>query len=327
MSPIPSNSAQPMIDVILGTGFLGTGKTCLIRELLEGRDTRRTGVIVNEAGDTSFDGIQIAAATGDGASIRMLGNGCLCCEGADDLSEAVRALVERHIALTGEPTERIIVEASGLARPGKLLRQFQTITEMRLRVHIVATIDATLAADPDQHDEIAVQWTSAASLVLTRDDLALDGGARAMRLARAINPLAQFFRRDQAEAAFRAPTEPIASVVDNSHGHGKVRATTLRQSPQATWDDCTDWLENLCGMGGERILRIKGLIRPAGGELGWLVQAVGTTFAVPVRVPVPAQSADHGHVVVIGEALSSDWFATIEPLATFLPSHKGHDHF
>ena len=76
-------------------------------------------------------------------------------------------------------------------------------------------------------------------------------------------------------------------------------------------------------MGGERILRIKGLLRPAGGELGWLVQAVGTTFAVPV--PAPAPSADDGHIVVIGEALSSDWFATIEPLATFLPSHKDHE--
>ena len=230
MSLSPFMSGQATIDVVIVTGFLGTGKTSLIRGLLEGLDTRRTGVIVNEAGDTSFDGIQIAAATGDGSSIRMLGNGCLCCEGADDLGEAVRALVAQHIALTGEPTERIIVEASGLARPGKLLRQFQTIVDLRLRVHIVATIDATLAADPDQHSEIVAQWAAAASLVLTREDLAPDGGARAVRLARAMNPLAQFFRREDVEAAFQASTAPSASIADDIQGHGKIRATTLRQS-------------------------------------------------------------------------------------------------
>ena len=218
MSPLPNFPAQPRIDIVVVTGFLGTGKTSLIRGLLEGRDTRRTGVIVNEAGDTSFDGIQIAAATGDGSSIRMLGNGCLCCEGADDLGEAVRALVERHIALTGEPTERIIVEASGLARPGKLLRQFQVITDLRLRVHIVATVDATLAADPDQHGEIVAQWTAAASLVLTRDDLAPDGGERALRMARTINPLGQVFRREQAAAAFIAPAQPNARIAHDFAG-------------------------------------------------------------------------------------------------------------
>ena len=322
MSPLSIIAPQPTIDVIIVTGFLGTGKTSLIRGLLAGRDTRRTGVIVNEAGDTNFDGIQIAATTGDGSSIRILGNGCLCCDGADDLGEAVRALVERHIVLTGAPTERIIVEASGLVRPGKLLRQFQAITDLRLRVHIVATIDATLAADPDQHDEIVAQWTAAASLVLTRDDLAPDGGARALRVARAINPLGQVFRREQVAAAFIAPAQPTAMIPGNTQGHGKVRATTLRQSPNATWNDCTEWLDNLCGMGGERILRVKGLVRPAGGELGWLVQAVGTTFAVPV----PAPCSDNAHMVVIGEALSSEWFATIEPLATFLTSHNAHDH-
>jgi G3E family GTPase len=324
MSPLPVLSAQPTIDVVIVTGFLGTGKTSLIRGFLEGSDTRRTGVIVNEAGDTSFDGIQIAAATGDGSSIRMLANGCLCCEGADDLGEAVRSLVERHIALTGKPSERIIVEASGLARPGKLLRQFLAITDLRLQVHIVATIDAMLVADPNQHGEIVAQWTAAASLVLTRDDLAADGGAKALKVARAINPLGQVFRREQAAAAFKAPAESNARITDDKQGHGTVRAITLRQSPEATWNDCTEWLDNLCGMGGERILRIKGLLRPAGSELSWMVQAVGTTFAVPVAASVP--SPDHGHIVVIGEALSSKWLAAIEPLATFAPSHQAHDH-
>jgi G3E family GTPase len=326
MNTAPLISGQPTIDVAIVTGFLGTGKTSLILGLLEGCDTRRTGVIVNEAGDTGFDGIQIAEATGDGSSIHMLGNGCLCCEGADDLGEALRALVERHIALTGEPSERIIVETSGLARPGKLLRQFQAITDLRLRVHIVATIDATLTANPDQHSEIVAQWAAAASLVLTRDDLAADGGVKALKLAQAINPLGQVFRREQAPEAFMASAGLKTTIADDMEGHGKVRAMTLRQSPIATWDDCTEWLDNLCGMGGERILRIKGLLRPASGNFGWLVQAVGTTFAVPVPISVAASSMEDGHIVVIGEALSSDWFATIEPSAIFLPHQKDHVH-
>ncbi|WP_260929474.1 CobW family GTP-binding protein [Novosphingobium sp. 9] len=322
------------IEVVLVTGFLGTGKTSLIRAALESVDTARTGVIVNEAGDTDFDGIQIAEATGGMSAIRMLGNGCLCCEAQDDLAEAIRALVARHLDLTGLPSERIIVEASGLARPGRLLRQFQQLRELPLRVRVVATVDAMLIADPERHGEIAAQWAAAGTLVLTRGDMAADGGARAMAMAQAINPLAvvvtQGSQAERAAALFEAggPTIPALSdapeTAPSSSGHGRVRAVTLRQRPGVSWDACAEWLDNLGGIGGERVLRVKGLVSPVGSDRSWLVQAVGTTFAVPTAIP----RTPHGHMVVIGEEIDAAFLAEIEPQGLFdLPdSDHSHDH-
>lgn len=312
------------IDVILVTGFLGTGKTSLIRAFLAEGDHSRTGIIVNEAGDTGFDGIQIAEATGDTSSIRMLGNGCLCCEGADDLAQSIRDLVDRHIATIGVPSERIIVEASGLARPGRLLRQFAEVREFDLRVHVVATVDATLTAAPDRHDEIAAQWAAAACLVLTRADLADDHGAAALAMAAAINPLAACFAGGETGprglAAFApSATQPAVLPPIPAHAHGRVRAMTLAQRPDADWDACAEWLDNLAGIGDDRVLRVKGVISPPDTGHSWLVQAVGTTFALPA----PTARQSDGHLVVIGEDITPAWLAALEPVgAFFLPLHE-----
>jgi len=326
---VNGNAARPVVDVVLVTGFLGTGKTSLIRAFLEGRDTARIGIIVNEAGDTGFDGIQIAEATGERSAIRMLGNGCLCCDAADDLGESLRDLVARHVETTGSPSECIIVEASGLARPGKLLRQFQAISDIPLRVHVVATVDATLAADPGRHGEVAAQWAAASSLVLTRADLSDDGGRAALAQAWSVNPLAAYFGEgtpaDRAVAAFAPGAVPGARPLpdfDEGEAHGKVRAVTLRQSGGASWDECAEWLDNLAGIGDERVLRVKGVVSPYRAGHSWLVQAVGTTFALPRAIAREPE----GHLVVIGEDLTPKWFAAIEPLGAFIqPDPAPHD--
>lgn len=323
---------RPAIDVVLVTGFLGTGKTSLIRAFLKESDHARTGIIVNEAGDTSFDGIQIAEATGDTSAIRMLGNGCLCCEAADDLAQSLRDLVARHMDVTGAPSERIIVEASGLARPGRLLRQFASVSEFDLRVQVVSTVDATLTTGPARHGEIGAQWAAAHALVLTRADLATDGGAAALAQAAAINPLATCVSGgtadSRARAAFARTTmqgQMPALPADHAHAHGKVRAVTLAQAPEADWDACAEWLDNLAGMGDDRVLRIKGVLSPPDAPHSWLVQAVGTTFALPSPTPRAAQ----GHLVVIGEDITPAWLFTIEPVGAFIlpaPTHHALEH-
>lgn len=322
---------RPTLEVVLVTGFLGTGKTSLIRAGLEGDDLTRVGIIVNEAGDTDFDGIQIAQATGDRSAIRMLGNGCLCCEAADDLSESVRDLVERHVELTGQPTARVIIEASGLARPGRLLRQFRNLPEFAIKAHIVATVDATLLADPERHDEIYVQWSAANALVLTRADLAEDGGAFALEMAGRVNPLARILstgsREQVARAALSVPEgegELDLDSLDTASGHGAIRAVTFDQAATATWEECVEWLDNLSGIGGERVLRVKGRISPKDRPGSWLMQAVGTTFAHPVGV----ERTNTGHLVVIGEDLDSDWLGHVEPTSAFTRRNhaSGSDH-
>ena len=108
--------------VTIVTGFLGAGKTTLIRHVLEHANGRRLALIINEFGDVGVDG-EILRACGIEScpedNIVELANGCLCCTVADDFIPAIEALLGRDAA-----PDHIIVETSGLALPKPLLKAF-----------------------------------------------------------------------------------------------------------------------------------------------------------------------------------------------------------
>ncbi len=83
------------------TGFLGAGKTTLIRHVLANADGRRLAVIVNEFGDVGIDG-EILKGCGDAAcpeeNIVELANGCLCCTVADEFVPALDAILAQDAA-------------------------------------------------------------------------------------------------------------------------------------------------------------------------------------------------------------------------------------
>src|ERR1700751_2415572 len=104
------------------TGFLGAGKTTLIRHVLQNVDGRRPAVIVNEFGDVGIDG-EILKGCGDAAcpeeNIVELANGCLCCTVADEFVPSPNAILARTPAV-----EHIVIETSGLALPKPLVQAF-----------------------------------------------------------------------------------------------------------------------------------------------------------------------------------------------------------
>jgi len=104
------------------TGFLGAGKTTLVRHVLENAGGRRLAVIVNEFGDIGIDG-EILKSCGIESCpeerIVELSNGCICCTVADDFVPALRRLLD-HPA----PPEHIVIETSGLALPKPLVQAF-----------------------------------------------------------------------------------------------------------------------------------------------------------------------------------------------------------
>src|ERR1700760_3061836 len=130
------------IPVTIVTGFLGAGKTTLIRHLLQNAGGRRLAVIVNEFGDIGVDaeilrGCGIETCGED--DIIELANGCICCTVADDFLPTLEALLARP-----NPPEHILIETSGLALPKPLIKAF-TWPQVRTRVTVdgvVAVIDA-----------------------------------------------------------------------------------------------------------------------------------------------------------------------------------------
>jgi cobalamin biosynthesis protein CobW len=152
------------------TGFLGAGKTTLIRHILGNAQGRRLAVIVNEFGDVGIDG-EILKGCGDAAcpedNIVELANGCLCCTVADEFVPALDAILGK------DGVEHIVIETSGLALPKPLVQAFHwpaiknrvTVDSVVVVVDGAALADGRVAADVD-----ALKRQRAADAALDHDD-------------------------------------------------------------------------------------------------------------------------------------------------------------
>ena len=153
------------------TGFLGAGKTSLVRHLLAHADGRRLAVIVNEFGELGIDR-ELLLGCGDAAcgdeDIVELANGCLCCTVADDFLPTLTRLLDR-----AAPPEHILIETSGLALPKPLVQAFAW-PEIRTRTTVdgvLTVIDgAAVAAGLFAADPEAVARQRAADPALAHDN-------------------------------------------------------------------------------------------------------------------------------------------------------------
>jgi cobalamin biosynthesis protein CobW len=110
------------IPATIITGFLGAGKTTLIRHMLQNARARRIALIINEFGDLGVDG-DILKGCGDETcsedDVMELSNGCICCTVADDFIPTMEKLLTRD-----DKPDHIVIETSGLALPQPLVRAF-----------------------------------------------------------------------------------------------------------------------------------------------------------------------------------------------------------
>lgn len=149
------------------TGFLGAGKTTLVRNMLENANGKRIAVIVNEFGDIGIDGEILKGCGIESCSeedVVELANGCICCTVADDFVPALDGILAREPAV-----DHILIETSGLALPKPLVQAFQW-PAIRDRVTvdgIVAVVDGRALADgrvAADMDALAAQRTEDPSL-------------------------------------------------------------------------------------------------------------------------------------------------------------------
>ncbi|QOG06649.1 cobalamin biosynthesis protein CobW [Aureimonas sp. OT7] len=153
------------------TGFLGAGKTTLIRNLLADAGGRRIALIINEFGDLGVDGDVLRACAGTACreeDIVELTNGCICCTVADDFIPTMTKLLERD-----EKPDHIVIETSGLALPQPLVAAFNWpgIREQVTVDGVVTVIDtAAVAAGRFADDEARVAAQRAADDSLDHDN-------------------------------------------------------------------------------------------------------------------------------------------------------------
>ena len=149
------------------TGFLGSGKTTMIRNLLENANGKRIALIINEFGDLGVDGGILKGCGIESCreeDIIELNNGCICCTVADDFIPTMTKLLDRP-----DRPDHIVIETSGLALPQPLVAAFNW-PEIKTQVTVdgvVTVIDAAAVAEgrfADDHDKVDAQRAADESL-------------------------------------------------------------------------------------------------------------------------------------------------------------------
>lgn len=157
------------------TGFLGAGKTTLIRHLLENAGGKKIALVINEFGDLGVDremvkgcGIEGCEDEAGNDNVIELANGCICCTVADEFLPTMEALLERET-----PPDHIVIETSGLALPKPLVKAFNW-PEIKTRVTVdgVVTVVDTHAVDLGRFadDEATIQKVREADDNLDHDN-------------------------------------------------------------------------------------------------------------------------------------------------------------
>ena len=323
------------IPATIVTGFLGAGKTTMIRHLLENAGGRRLALIINEFGDVGVDG-EILKSCGVAScrdeDVIELANGCICCTVADDFLPAIDKLLMR-----ADQLDHIIIETSGLALPKPLLKAFDW-PDVRARLTVdgvVAVVDAAAVADgrfADDAEAMAAQRAADPSLdhdnpleevyedqllcadivVLNKTDLLAP--ADAVRVAVAVRGAARASTKVIAAQEGRIDADILLGLkagaeddiaarpshhdAEAEHDHDDFESFVL-EAPTLT--DAGAYIERLAEVARRHdVLRIKGFLDIEGKPMRLLVQGVGARFRREFDRPWRPGEVRRGRLVVIG---------------------------
>jgi cobalamin biosynthesis protein CobW len=317
------------IPATIVTGFLGSGKTTLIQNVIRQSAGRRVAVIVNEFGDKGFDG-DLITDCGDSdckpAKVVELTNGCICCTVADDFEPALNAI----LALEPKP-DHILIETSGLALPKPLVKAFDW-PAIRSKVTVdgvIVVIDGPAAASglfaeevPDntleaEHDfplaEVFEDQLAMADLVIVnKRDLMSAADLKAVRdlVAKELTRKVPLIETEQAalkpeilmgldaKAEDQLANRPTHHDNEEAHDHDDFDSFVLPLPSFADAAAASARIEAACRVHG--ILRAKGFALAEGKPMRLAIQAVGQRVQTSFDRPWAKGEDKSGALVVIG---------------------------
>jgi G3E family GTPase len=300
------------IPVTVVTGFLGAGKTTLVRRFLEEPKGRDTAVVVNEFGATGIDDALLRSSTDETV---LLGNGCLCCNVRSDLQLALRRLVSDRERGEVPYFVRVLIETSGLADPGPILRTFATDRALGEEFHVeavLAVVDAvTGTRSLDEFSEARAQVILADRLVLSKTDLVDAASAETLReRLHALNPHAEIVTAKSGALDPRHVTEAAQSIdrqflAEAAHSDG-IQSFVLSEDAPLTWSTFSRFMETLTALRGADLLRVKGLLNIAGCRGPVVVQFVQHLAHPPTELSAWPDEDRRSRVVFIARNLDEN---------------------
>jgi G3E family GTPase len=282
------------LPVTIVTGFLGAGKTTLVRKFLKTPEGRGTALVVNEFGSVGIDDALLRESADE---VTLLGNGCLCCNTRSDLQVALRRLVADRDRGQIPHFGRVLIETSGLADLSPILQTFATDRALgsEFAIDVVLTlVDAVNGLrNLKNAPEARKQAILADRLVISKIDLA-DSRTK-QRLAAKLKKLNPRAGIDMALDGEIDPRHLIESgqdataprysgfVAEASHSDGIV-SFVVREKQPLDWPVFQRAIETLIALRGPDLLRVKGLLNVSGSKGPVVFQAVQHLIHPPVEL-------------------------------------------
>lgn len=321
-----SPTEDTRIPVYLLTGYLGSGKTSLLKSWLSQPELANAALVINELGEVGLDNQLLSAAS---ESTALVANACVCCTGLPGLAEALEELfwarLERRIARF----PHLVIETTGLAEPAPVTQALQSSELLRERYRLAGVITCLSAATADavlgQHAEARAQLAGADLLVITKTDL-LDAPSLHRLLQRLDHQMAPQHAKAQivtsAHASLSAAhmlrclnevAERSSGLNEHIHEHGHEHEHEHSHSAQALWwpmaspiegDRLLTQIQALQTCLGSALLRLKGRVMTDQGP--WLLQMAPFESAPSVEddpLPFDAEQAN-GLTVIVALPLS-----------------------
>jgi G3E family GTPase len=297
------------IPVAIVTGFLGSGKTTLIRALLQDPELLGTAVVVNEFGEVGLDHLLLEAAQDDTVLIE---GGCLCCAARGDLVRALRSLLDRRERAELPAYRRVIVETSGLADPAPILQTLMT-DPLRLSRYklgaLTTTVDCLLGVDTlDRYAEATRQVALADRILITKTDLAdekqLAATIGALRNLTVASIGIAALGRSAGGELFRALSENIDfGHLHSPHRNGAYAAVTRSIDRALPWPRVEAWLSGTVERCGPGLLRLKAVLAIEGEDRPVVLHAVQHVIHRPERLSPWPDGPQQGRIVIISHTL------------------------
>ena len=323
------------IPATVVTGFLGAGKTTMIRNLIEQANGRKLALVINEFGDLAVDGDLLKGCANPDCTdddIFELANGCICCTVADDFLPTIQKILDRE-----ELPDHIVIETSGLALPKPLVQAFGW-PEVRTRVTVdgvvavldgPAVADGRFADDPERVDalraaddeldhesplhELYEDQLACADLVLLNKTDLMDGSAvdtvagevgrrlrDGVRMVKTANGVIDtgVLLGINAAAEDDLEARPSHHDADDDHDHDDFESFEVEVDTIESPDDLLNRL--VSAISCHDILRVKGFVHVPGKDMRMILQGVGGRLQQYFDRPWEAGEVRETRLVVIG---------------------------
>ena len=171
------------IPVYLLTGYLGSGKTSLLKSWLAQAEFKEAALVINEMGEVGLDNQLLSGATESSA---LVANACVCCTGLPGLAEALEDLFWARLERRMPRFPNLVIETTGLAEPGPVAEALRSSDLLNERYRLAGVITCLSASTADavlkQHAEARAQLAGADVLIITKTDLVSSENLDALHL-------------------------------------------------------------------------------------------------------------------------------------------------